>query len=99
MKKVKPVVKVKRRGKKLGFLFILIGIILFASNIYLSIGESKFNVGGILLNVFGKPEFTQDTNILIFASTVSWIIPLIFIFVGIIIAKRSTKNNEKDFFQ
>ncbi len=99
MKKVNPVVKVKRRGRKLGVLFILIGIILLASNIYLSIGESKSNVGGILLNIFEKIEFTQDTDMFVFASTASWIVPLFFIFLGIIIAKKSTKNDEKDFFQ
>ncbi|UCG94978.1 MAG: hypothetical protein JSV92_02915 [archaeon] len=91
-----PRKKRKGKGRKIGLGFIFLGVIILGLNIFLTLNEPGNDVGTLLGNSLGKPKFTENTNILIFASMASWIVPMILIFMGMIIAKRSTKK-ETDF--
>ena len=78
--------------KRFGKTLIFLGVILLASNAFLFFfNEPDTDVGKALISSI-KPEFGSNTTILILASTASWAIPLLLIFMGISIVKKSMKR-------
>ena len=90
--------KIKKSNKGLGLKLIFVGVILLLVNIFLLFNEPKDDMGKLILSSL-KIGLTKNNNVLVFASMASWVVPLLFILTGIIIAKRSTKNDDRDFFQ
>jgi|GEM_PF-1764278 len=90
---MKPAAKIEKKGhKKLGLALILIGLALFSLNLFLSFKGSKTDIGKMIINSI-KMEFNQNITVLIIASTASWVIPLILMVFGIMIIKRSIKED------
>lgn len=86
-----------KKHSKLGFGLIFTGLIMLVYNILLAFREPRTDMGKVLMNSIGKIEFTHDITVLIIASTASWLIPLLFIFLGITIVKKSTKRYDEKF--
>ena len=77
-----------KKHNKLGFGLILTGSIMLVYNLLLVIREPRTDMGKVLVNSIGKIEFSHDITVLIIASTASWLIPLLFVFLGITIVKK-----------
>ncbi len=80
-----------------GIELVLTGLIILAFNFFFAFGESKSDMGKMLVNSLVKSELSKDITVLMVASAASWVLPLFFIFLGMAIVKRS-RRDEKDFF-
>ncbi len=84
--------------KKLGFGIFLIGFVLFLFEIFLNIKNPGDNIMRMITKPMVGSGIEDNKSILFLASMGSWAIPIIFMFVGAIIAKSSKEKNERDFF-
>ncbi len=77
----------RRAGKSL----IFIGVLLIIANVFLLFNKPDMNVGTLVISSM-KSEISNNTTILLLAGMASWAIPLLLIFIGISIIKRSVRE-------
>ena len=77
----------RRAGKSL----IFIGVILIIANVFLLFNKPEMNIGTLVISSM-KSEISNNTTILLLAGVASWAIPLLLIFIGISIIKRSVRE-------
>lgn len=77
----------RRAGKSL----IFIGVILIIANVFLLFNKPEMNIGTLVVSSM-KSEISKNTTILLLAGVASWAIPLLLIFMGISIIKRSVRE-------